>query len=319
MNKVLVLTYGEDPHANSVCNYFSDKNIDFLRVDTEKIIKDYKLTFDSKDSSYTLENKFRKEKIDPSWNIWNRRLLDPDFVKRVPKNIEEMIFEETERTWNGLLSTHEGKVVNRPLNQQYANNKINQLMLSSKIGKGVYTPKTIVTNNPDEAKRFYEENNRNVCFKLQKGIIVDSPRGYLTVYTNKVTEEQMKNSNLISSHPCLFQEYVDKDYEIRIVSTDKTHTGIAIHSQKSDLSKVDYRKYDFDNVPYNFVELPENVKIFCADMLGNYKLSFGVFDFIYSKKGEYAFLELNPNGQWLWLEDRSGYNLTEHVAQNLIS
>ena len=39
---------------------------------------------------------------------------------------------------------------------------------------------------------------------------------------------------------------------------------------------------------------------------------------IYSNKNEYVFLEINPNGQWLWLEEESGYNLTKDVAENLL-
>lgn len=53
-------------------------------------------------------------------------------------------------------------------------------------------------------------------------------------------------------------------------------------------------------------------------MLKHYGLHFGVFDFIKSKKGEDVFLELNPNGQWLWLELKSGFNITKSVAENLI-
>ena len=66
------------------------------------------------------------------------------------------------------------------------------------------------------------------------------------------------------------------------------------------------------------MELPKNVGNFCSSMLAHYGLHFGAFDFIYSKEGKYFFLELNPNGQWLWLEEQSGYNLTKEVADNLL-
>ena len=106
-------------------------------------------------------------------------------------------------------------------------------------------------------------------------------------------------------------------YEIRIIATEKDSTGIAIHTQESEISKVDSRKYDLDNVPHEQIKLPNNVKEFCSGILQNYGLHFGVLDFIYSKSGKYVFLELNPNGQWLWLEEQSGYNLTKEVAENL--
>ena len=39
---------------------------------------------------------------------------------------------------------------------------------------------------------------------------------------------------------------------------------------------------------------------------------------IVTPDGKYVFLELNPNGQWLWLQLKSGYNLTKDVAENLL-
>ena len=93
--------------------------------------------------------------------------------------------------------------------------------------------------------------------------------------------------------------------------------GTAIYSQDSELSKVDYRRYDF-NVSYRSVKLPGKVEYFCRLMLQGNRLRFGTFDFIYSKDGNYFFLELNPNGQWLWLELKSGYNLTKDIAENLL-
>ncbi len=47
--------------------------------------------------------------------------------------------------------------------------------------------------------------------------------------------------------------------------------------------------------------MPENVQVFCRKVLKNYSLHFGAFDFIKTKDNKYVFLELNPNGQWLWL------------------
>jgi hypothetical protein len=54
------------------------------------------------------------------------------------------------------------------------------------------------------------------------------------------------------------------------------------------------------------------------DIIKHYGLSFGEIDFIRNKNGDYVFLEINPNGQWLWLELKSGYNLTKDVADNLL-
>jgi len=310
-NKILILTYEEDPHADSVSSFFDKNKVSYFRVATENLERDYKITFES-DSVYKISDNKKKIYLDSSWNIWNRRVMNPDNKKGMPKTLLDIVIDESELTWDGLLNFHNGKVVNRPKNHLYANNKIGQLKFAS--GK-IKIPDTIITNDPSCVEEFYDKHNGNICFKLQKGAIVDGK----VIYTNKVTKEQMKNINLVSRHPCLFQEYVDKEFEIRIVATDKTVTGIKIDSQKSEISKIDFRRYDFDNVKYKHINLPDDVKEFCSSLLTNYGLHFGVLDFIYSKKHQYTFLELNPNGQWLWLEEESGYDLTKEVAENLIN
>ena len=45
-------------------------------------------------------------------------------------------------------------------------------------------------------------------------------------------------------------------------------------------------------------------------------LDFGRFDFL-RKDGELWFLELNPNGQWAWLDDYSEVSLVDLVCEEL--
>lgn len=319
MKKVLVLTHEEDSHASSVMKYLEGVGVDYFLVVTERLLSDYKIGFRS-DAFYTLEDKTSSILLDSSWNIWNRRLMLPDRGKGMPKDLGNLVIDECEKTWDGLLMAHQGKVVNRPQSHFYANNKLDQIRFALRHGVGIYTPDTIVTTNPDELREFYAKHKGRICFKLQKGAVIKTPQGNRVVYTNMVTEENMQNADSVSSCPSLFQEYIEKDFEIRIISTDNTSTGIAIHSQDSDLegSRIDYRRYDFDKVKYEKVELPEEVQRFCASMLKHYGLNFGAYDFIYSKDKRYVFLELNPNGQWLWLEEQSGFNLTKQIVENLI-
>ena len=47
------------------------------------------------------------------------------------------------------------------------------------------------------------------------------------------------------------------------------------------------------------------------------KLNFGAFDFVVTPSGEYFFLECNPNGQWLWIEMRTGLKISEAITEVL--
>ena len=127
---------------------------------------------------------------------------------------------------------------------------------------------------------------------MQKGAIIDREGKIFTVMTNLVKEKHIRDADILRQCPRIFQEYIEKDFEIRVTAIGDEIMGTAIHSQESILSKIDYRRYDF-NVPYISIKLPRKVEDFCRLMLQNYGLRFGTFDFIKSKKDEFVFLEIN--------------------------
>lgn len=317
MKKVLVLTYNEDLHADYVCDHLKDIGVDFFRVNTERIIEEYNITFDSLSGLYKISDKQDIIIIDSSWNIWNRRVMDPKIPEDFPKELENMVFTETKRTWEGLLFSYKGRVVNRPQNNFSANNKIDQLVFAREYNNNIEIPQTIITNNPEDLRKFYKLHKK-ISHKLLKAPLVQKGEEYLTLYNTLVSEENLKHAYLIERNPSLFQKYIDKEYELRITALENKVIAIAIHSQDSEQSRIDFRRYDFDNVKYEKIDIPTKVSSFCIDMIKHYGLYFGEFDFILTKDGKYVFLELNPNGQWLWLELKSGYNLTKDIAENLI-
>ncbi|PIU61879.1 hypothetical protein COS83_03380 [archaeon CG07_land_8_20_14_0_80_38_8] len=317
LKKIFVLTYESDPHADSICNYFLKKDIKFFRVNTENIINNYKITFDSSSCNYSISEDNNTIVLNEDWNIWNRRILEPIIPEDIPENLHDIILTETERTWQGLIFSHKGKVVNSPQSDYNANNKVDQLCFTKNYGNGVKIPDTILTNDPSVLKYFYKKNEK-ICHKLLQVPMVIKDGEYFGVYNNLISPENMKHAELINVNPCLFQQYIDKKYELRITALKDKIIPIAIFSQKSEVSKIDFRRYDLKNVTYEKVEIPDNVKKFCSDLLYHYNLSFAEIDIILDKEGDYYFLEINPKGQWLWLEEQSGYNLTKDVAENLL-
>jgi len=316
--KALMLTYSEDRHAEEVTKELVKRRVDVYRIDTEYLIDKYKLKFDLETRLFSISDGKRTETIDESWVIWNRRLSDPN-LPEMSRDLKEIVYEETTRTWDGLLFSAPGKTVNRPQAHYSANNKIHQLIYAR--NHGIKTPDTIVTNSPEDVKDFYKtcsEKNKRMCHKLQKVAIVAKEDKDLVTYTNLVEEKNLEYLDLIKMHPNLFQDYSEKQFEVRVTALEDRAIGIAIHSQDSDMSRIDFRRYDFENVKYEHIELPEKIEKFCTGMLKEHDIFFGEFDFIYDKNGEYCFLELNPNGQWLWLEVMSKYNLTKPFVDNLL-
>ena len=281
--KVLILTFREDKHSEAVEQELERRSVPYFTIFTEDLIKDYSFAFNSREGSYAISDSNRKEIIDNNWIIWNRRISDPE----LPFNNQDLgriVYDETFRTWQGLLFSHTGKVVNRPYAEMWANNKATNLLYAK--SRGILIPDTLITNSPCDFTSFYcdkRKEGKDLCHKLQKAAIVFQDGEDYVTYTNKVDEKATLKSDLIRTHPNMFQEYIDKEYDLRISAFEDRAIGIAIYSQESDLSKVDFRRYDFDNVPYKHVELSNEIEEFSVGILKHYGLSFGALDFVKSK------------------------------------
>jgi glutathione synthase/RimK-type ligase-like ATP-grasp enzyme len=93
--------------------------------------------------------------------------------------------------------------------------------------------------------------------------------------------------------------------------------AVKIDSQEKEQTKYDWRK-DQLNVGYKTFDLPIEIKTKLLALHKEFKLVYGAYDFIVDPNGEYYFLEVNPAGQWLWMEEAIGLNISEAVAKRLL-
>lgn len=65
------------------------------------------------------------------------------------------------------------------------------------------------------------------------------------------------------------------------------------------------------------IKLPDAILNQCISLLKILNLRFGAIDFILDKNGNYIFLEINPNGQWAWIEKQTGYKISNEITNLL--
>ena len=87
-----------------------------------------------------------------------------------------------------------------------------------------------------------------------------------------------------------------------------------IHSQECDESKVDWRTIDYDSILHEKGEISDQFKNELVQYLKLLNIPFGAFDFILTPENEFVFLECNPNGQWLWIEELTGMPISQSIA-----
>jgi len=150
--------------------------------------------------------------------------------------------------------------------------------------------------------------------------LTDKQGGLLGVFTSPVTEEDLRQfGSELKYAPTIFQNYVDKKLELRITIAGKQVFTCAIHSQDSPLTKDDWRHYDLERVKHEIYSLPKDVEQKLLQCMKVWGLQFGAIDMILTPDDEYVFLEINPSGQWGWIEVLTDMSISQGIAQLLHS
>jgi len=207
--------------------------------------------------------------------------------------------------------------VSHPNILRKASNKLLQLKVARSVGFNI--PKSLITNDSILAKDFIESCQGKVIVKSTgKGWVYDSDNNSVKyVLTNKLSTKDIKNLFKLEPSPVTFQEEILKDFEVRVNIVGQKCHAIKIDSQKSKISNVDWRRYDIEKTMYSEFILPDNIEEKCFQICKYFGLEFGAIDLICQPDGNYTFLEVNGNGQFLWAEKLSDVKISESLARLL--
>lgn len=209
----------------------------------------------------------------------------------------------------GTLYALDGPLwVNHPLRVAAADYKAAQLAVATRLGLRV--PPTLVTNDLDEARAFIAYH-RDVIFKTLRWTPYERGGVGMTTWTEPVTADDLDET--VAAAPHLFQARVDKAADLRVLVVGDQVFAVRI---ESDL--LDWRK-DYSAHSYHVVDLPDRLGRILRAYLGHFGLVSGTFDLALDRDGESHWLELNPNGQWGWLETETGLPMSAAFAELLAS
>lgn len=316
---VLIFTYSEDPHAEAVINHLDSLNIGYVRIDTDIYPFQEKIIIQNTDHSFIdWKLEWKGEFVIDKNNlksIWCRRIVDPKKPTHFTNDIHRFVsFERTEAIYS-IINDFSGLILCNPPDVQKAQNKVLQLK-AAKIC-GLETPKTLVTSVYDAVKTFWKKHDKNIAYKPQKTALFQYNGQELVTYTRKLSDEALENIAAIEVTPGMYQEYIEKKIELRVTVVGCEIFCCAMETQFVAQTKIDYRKYDFENVKHYSFNLPVEIEKKILELLSYFKLSFASIDLILTPDNRYVFLDLNPNGQWLWTEKLADINISESIAHFL--
>jgi ATP-GRASP peptide maturase of grasp-with-spasm system len=196
-------------------------------------------------------------------------------------------------------------------------NKIEVLASAKKAGLCI--PAFLLTNSKEELYQFFRNYDKIITKDINHFFFYDGDDKTYANYASIVEEKNFENFPDFFS-VSLFQEYIEKDFEIRTFFLHDKFYSMAIFSQASEQTKVDFRNYDHKQpnrtVPYILpTTIMDKLKILTKEL----NLTTGSIDIIKSPENTYYFLEVNPVGQFGMVSYPCNYNLEYEVAKYLCS
>lgn len=302
MKSVLIITNTIDLTSDYIINKFCDK-INFFRFNTDRFY-DYNIEVTPERTVIEYKDNSSEINVLTCDALYYRKISLP-ILNDYEVKYRQLMQQEMLTVIDGIAETAGKIAITRPSILRRADNKLVQLKIAREIGFTL--PNSLITNSDSSASRFCNEV-KSIVKPISFGKIIDNNRvGF--IQTNLVNNEQELEG--LSSSPAYFQSYENKDYEIRLTIVKEQLFGVRIDST----DKVDWRKENAV-IQYSKIDIPSDLAEKCLKMMERLNLTFAAFDFIVRGE-EYYFLELNANGQWLWLEEKLNLTISEAIAHCL--
>jgi glutathione synthase/RimK-type ligase-like ATP-grasp enzyme len=198
--------------------------------------------------------------------------------------------------------------------------KLTQLVVAGEVG--LATPATRYLCDLSVAADFADEYGGHIVYKPFSPY-GGPPRvdGHITeLYSQVVSSSELRAQagDTLVATPGIFQPYVDKAFELRVVYVGDTVFACRIESQQSTVADKDWRRYDLEHTPHLVHELDATVEKQIGELMRRMNLCFGSIDLIVTPEGEHVFLEVNPVGQFGWIVAQTGLPIHERLADLLV-
>jgi len=195
--------------------------------------------------------------------------------------------------------------------QDRANSKLYQLNLAAEVGLNI--PRTVISNDPDSVLRLFH-SGAEVIYKTLSGYVFPPDE---TIFTTRVAESDIEQDIAgVGRAPGIYQELIHKSYELRVTVVGERVFPVKICSQRDPETILDWRRSQLVDM-YEMVVLPDDLQASLLRFGRMAGLHFAVYDLVVDCSGDVWFLECNPAGQWLWLEDRLHLPISAALAGDL--
>jgi len=318
---LLIITNQSDLACDYLILKLKELKISFKRLNTEKYGQEYEVNISVSNKGLDFQILFvnglvlSEKDIDA---VYFRQPVMPD----MSSNVEPLHLEFANREIVELLrclwrAIPQDKWLNHPKNLWLSSNKIEQLDAAVNLGFNI--PDTYISIQPQSISKFLEQNNKEVvCKSIKNGFYPQEEKVWVAT-TQELPDDFIEDFNSYAKIPMTYQVKIPKKYDVRVTVVGNNVFATAIHSQEHTETKIDWRlwdAYDID-LTHEPIVLPEEIISKCLKITQYFHLNYSAIDLIRTPDDEYIFLEMNPNGQWAWIEQLVNYPIREAIIDTL--
>ncbi|MDG4857067.1 ATP-grasp ribosomal peptide maturase [Streptomyces sp. T-3] len=302
---VLVVAEQLDAAADMVVDQLNQRDVPVMRFDAATFPQYLTLSAEHghEDPGWdgVLEDEHRTARLTDVRAVYYRRPGRPQIADTVPDPFRTWAQNQADCALLNVLAALSVRWINNPHLDRIAAHKPQQLVAAARAGLRV--PRSVITNDPEAARRFAKRINGPLICKPVLGGRLPVPEGRnLMVATHKVDPADFDDTIRLTGH--YFQEDIPKDFEVRLVVVDGQLFAAKL-TGTSDKARTDWRT-DYEHIDYGTLTVPEHVATAVRRFMAAYGIVFGSMDFAVTPDGDWVFFENNPAGTWAWVENRTG-------------
>lgn len=257
---------------------------------------------------------YREVTLEELRSVWYRNPASFQFPAAMSGTERQHAQHEAKLGLGGVLGALPLRWINHPSRHADAGYKPRQLLTAVRASLSVAP--TLVTNNPGAVRRFAMQfAPGGVVTKMLGASAICEQGGRRVTLTQRLAAADLNDLRGVELTAHLLQQWATKREEARVIVIGGQVFAVAIHAH-SQAAYIDWRA-DYNALSYEPVSLPTDVECGIRAVMRELDLVYGAFDFVITPEAEWIFLEVNPGGQFGFLEDSTDAPLTAALADLL--
>ncbi len=303
---ILAISHAEDEHAAAVLGALRRLGAEAALVDLADFPARARLSFGAGPGAEDalLEGPGWRVRARDVRAVWWRRPRPPAPDPGLSAADAAFALRQSESAFLGVAAALRVPWVNDPWRDAAASHKPLQLAAAQRAGLAV--PATLVTNDPARARAFLVA--RGAAPAVHKALHATARDWRPTRLVGRVDRERLDAVRLA---PVVLQEYVP-GVDVRVTAVGRRLFAAEIDARDT-ASPEDFRPV-VAAARVGRCRLPAPVARRLRALVSGLGLSFAAIDLRRRDDGEHVFLEVNPSGQWNFVEERAGLPITDAVA-----